>query len=901
MKASFEELYAEALRLTTVDLPQAAIAARRVRRLVKQTGDERHLGLAERVLGHVALLRSRHRDALAHYEASVACLDRAGLAFEAAVTRSGATAALIYLADYDRLADWAHTARREFEARNDRARLARLDGNLALALFRQDRFVEALEIYSRLHHEFSDVGRPVDVANVLWNKATCLISLGDYAAASRAYAEAKDFARQHNMPVQLAAVDYNVAYLHYLCGDYTDAMHLYDAARKTGEPYRRALCDLDEAEMYLELNLHHEAGQFARRAIRQFQRLAMPYEQGKAAAFLAIAESQLGRSRSAIRSIASARRTFQRERNEVWLALLDLYEAILLDRAGATARAQPYAARALAWFKESAFPAKALTCELLMARLDLRLGHWQSAYERCRLVKPRVSDVGSPSLEFQFAQLEAEILESSGRYSEARTAYLAACAILERLRYRLRGDEIKVAFLKDKLTVYDRLFWLTLARHDDTSRVQTAFALAERAKSRSMAESIQFPSASASEVNELNDLRLGLEVTYQQIHRLEQARQPSAASATPQPGPLPTLRTEARRQETRLASRLVALNALRGHPASSPGGADGPPPSDWLPPQTQLIEYFTSRGTIFAFLAGRGRLGCWPLAPERRVARTIRFLRFQLGLASPTPGAIDAHLRQLYSDLFLPLRSELTADHLVIVPHGLLHAVPFAALHDGDACLLDRYAISYSPSAELLRLCAQRPAGRARRSVIAGVADELAPAIEREVRLLASLLPEPTLLTGSAANLASVRQEAATARFLHIAAHGRFHRGNPMFSSVRLADSWLTAFDLHRFEIPADLVTLSGCGTGLTEVVAADELLGLVRGLIQAGARAAVLSHWHAHDESTTELMVRMYQYLVKDGLPPVHALRRASLDIRTTYPDVRQWAAFFLIGMGGD
>ena len=73
------------------------------------------------------------------------------------------------------------------------------------------------------------------------------------------------------MPVLVAVADYNIAYLYYLRGEYTRSIELYRAAREhcheLGDTYREGLCDLDQSEMYLELNLSEEGAHLARRAL----------------------------------------------------------------------------------------------------------------------------------------------------------------------------------------------------------------------------------------------------------------------------------------------------------------------------------------------------------------------------------------------------------------------------------------------------------------------------------------------------------------------------------------------------------------------------------------------------------------------------------------------------------
>src|SRR5262245_63414635 len=113
-----------------------------------------------------------------------------------------------------------------------------------------------------------------------------------------------------------------------------------------------------------------------------------------------------------------------------------------------------------------------------------------------------------------------------------------------------------------------------------------------------------------------------------------------------------------------------------------------------------------------------------------------------------------------------------------------------------------------------------------------------------------------------------MEQKGPQSRVIHIATHGRFRADNPMFSTIRLGDGYLTLYDLNRFRLPVELVTLSGCSTGLNVVAKGDELLGLVRGLLHAGARSLVLSVWDVKDRSTTDLMRWLYSRFCVHGDP---------------------------------
>ncbi len=81
-----------------------------------------------------------------------------------------------------------------------------------------------------------------------------------------------------------------------------------------------------------------------------------------------------------------------------------------------------------------------------------------------------------------------------------------------------------------------------------------------------------------------------------------------------------------------------------------------------------------------------------------------------------------------------------------------------------------------------------------------------------------------------------LREEGAKHDLIHISTHGNFRKDNPMFSSIRLGDGPLNLYDLYQMQLDAALITLSGCSTGMNVIAPGDELLGLQRGLLYAGA-----------------------------------------------------------------
>jgi CHAT domain-containing protein len=328
-----------------------------------------------------------------------------------------------------------------------------------------------------------------------------------------------------------------------------------------------------------------------------------------------------------------------------------------------------------------------------------------------------------------------------------------------------------------------------------------------------------------------------------------------------------------------------------------------------LRPGTQLVEYFRTGDRILAALLTRDSLDVVPLGRMSRVRDLAEWLHFQfakfrLGPAHAPRGApvflqvTNAHLRELYAELVAPIEKQLRGDHLVLIPHESLHQLPLHALFDGERYLVDRFTVTYAPSAAVYALC--ETAARARRaegsSLILGVPDARAPFINDEVQALAECLPEAELFVGEEARRQVLEERGPCSRVLHIATHGRFRQDNPMFSAIRLGDGYLTLYDLYGMRLPVELATLSGCSTGLSVVASGDELMGLVRGLLRAGARSLLLTLWDVHDRTTADFMKGFYKGYVA-GTNPGRALRNAMQEVRESHPHPYYWAPFILTG----
>ena len=273
-------------------------------------------------------------------------------------------------------------------------------------------------------------------------------------------------------------------------------------------------------------------------------------------------------------------------------------------------------------------------------------------------------------------------------------------------------------------------------------------------------------------------------------------------------------------------------------------------------------------------------------------------MRPEAGLQRMSIKAAQNHLRELDTLLIAPIEPHLRGyDHLILAPHRYLHGLPFSALDNGQAALIDRFTLSTIPSSQVFLNCRKRGRGASGPPLVMAVADANAPVIAAEASVVASILPGATLLSGQEATVDAFRRRAPSARILHLATHGFFRRDSPMYSAIQLAGERLSLADIGQIPVGSRLLTLSACNTGSNVAVGADELLGLMRGFLTSGARSLLLALWEIDDRSTGQFMREFYTRLV-DGSSLTEAFRQATKALRNKYPHPYYWAPFLLVAI---
>jgi len=294
--------------------------------------------------------------------------------------------------------------------------------------------------------------------------------------------------------------------------------------------------------------------------------------------------------------------------------------------------------------------------------------------------------------------------------------------------------------------------------------------------------------------------------------------------------------------------------------------------------------------------------------PVGAAALTSEVREFRRFLEKRTTSEYLPHAQKLYNWLIRPLESALVAsgiDTLVFVPDGPLRTIPMSSLHDGQAFLIEKYAVAMTPG---LSLTDPRPLDRGKlKLLLGGLAESVQgfpalPQVRSELTSIQRLYGGDLLLDG---DFVLPRVEGALSdqqlNIVHIASHGEF-KGDRDKSFLLTHDGRLTMdqlgdyVGLFRFrETPLELLTLSACETAAGDDRAA---LGLAGVAIKAGARSALGTLWPVSDQAAAILVVDFYKQLEEPTVSRAHALQRAQqellADARYAHPGY--WSAFLLI-----
>ncbi|MGH7597733.1 MAG: CHAT domain-containing protein, partial [bacterium] len=500
----------------------------------------------------------------------------------------------------------------------------------------------------------------------------------------------------------------------------------------------------------------------------------------------------------------------------------------------------------------------------------------------------------------------------SGELEPAVDFYTRAIAALERQSAKIKIEEYRSGFIDNKSEIYEETVLLLL----QMNRSAEAFVFAERAKSRSFADLLASgkidlgAGADRALLNRRDRLLDRISFTQGKINALLQ--KPATETGRFEMAAL---------NDTLSALQKAYADILVELKAANPELADmvsvEPLPltevQTMLADSVALIEYFFAKDQLVSWVVDRGQARAvqTPLDRNRLSESIVQFRRAIIKRAST-----ESFSRELYDLLVKPIEPLLTsAKQLVIVPHGVLHYLPFPALQKADSTyLIDHYALALAPSATVLGFCYRKGSSILEQAqenyrVLAlgnpevGNARFDLPFAEKEITSLEQTFEQIESYARKQATSSALVAGASEANLIHLSCHGVYDERNPLFSALLLApDSTnatgrLEAFKIFGLKLNASLVMLSACETGLAKVTGGDEVIGLARGFIFAGTPSLIASLWTVDDLATAITVKRFYRYL-KSGLSKAEALRQAQLVVRDQHNrHPAYWASFGLTG----
>jgi len=520
--------------------------------------------------------------------------------------------------------------------------------------------------------------------------------------------------------------------------------------------------------------------------------------------------------------------------------------------------------------------------QFMLYRCQLEVGKLQEAkrgYDEA-LAEPRLSGFGR--MYYLVLYDRGRIALKEGDTKGAAEYFERAVDVIESQRSSINLERFKIGFAGDKQAVYSSMVE-TLIKLGRTGK---ALEYAERGKARALVDLLAYRKDFSSNAQPARTREL--------LKELEELEQKSLATTSKSKGAATRTvggtRAAIKALNPELAS-LVTVSSLSFKQIQS-----------GLKKDEALLEYFYQDGSdLFAFVVTSEKVDVFTLS-GKDLKQAVQ--KFRTAINTYPGNSWEKDSEALYARLISPLYTAIkNKKHLTIVPHGVLHYLPFNALREGRF-LIEKHSIRLLPSASILQFLDKknRPSSNL---LVLGNPDlndpnmDL-PGAESEARAIAKSWSDSKVILRKNASETVFKKVGGQFRYIHLASHGEFTPDEPHNSRMLLSadagnDGNLTISEIYDLNLNADMVTLSACQTGLGDVKNGDDVVGLNRGFLYAGAKSIVASLWSVPDESTRLLMTEFYNNLKKSDKRS--SMQRAQIKGIKKYKHPIAWAAFQMTG----
>lgn len=904
-----ERLKAEADRHWRID----AHVSLRCADMIVQIGQTREqaptiaLGLMAR--GDALKLLNRMQDAWDTLEQAGALYLSAGDEVGWARTRIGRLGICVNLNRVETAMDEAEQAREIFLRFGDHEKLLRLRLNAAAAYDQLGNFQQSQALYHQaleIAETMGDAGQ-TRLGMIYNNLGYTQQEMGNLREALFYYEQATAIWKARNEGSGVAVAELNIAAVAQAQGKYRKALQLLYGTQESLNaflPSEVGYAQRCMIECYLSLNRYADARTLAETLIQQQTAPGENYNLALILLHLATAEAQLGGYAQAKGALDKAAAIFTELKSDAWLAAIHLRRGRIALQQGDLAAALAESTTAASFFEHNQQQVDYTNALLLQGQIALAKGDLTAASGAGKqaLLFARRSNVSA--LRYRAHLVLGEIAERQDSIHAATRHYRQAAAVLERVQHNLTIT-LRSDYFEDKQDALRALIRLYLRQ----AQPKQAFQALERAKSQlwmsylSNREQLRwahddpYTRPLIEELNRLREehhwfYRIAHDQSFREIQRVNIQPQQAASEVRSREHRMQTLTERLYLHSSRDDTAQIAAVGLPEIQAS-------------LTESDLLVEFYSDGQQTWVFTIDRQSLRVSLLpADAAAVGKLVEQLQANIARAlrsgpqaQPTQALTRLAgqiLRQLYTALLAPIADQLAQyARVLFVPFGALHYLPFHLLHDGSQHLIETHEVVILPASGLVTR--QPPKRQNGALVLAHSWQDRLPQTRDEAERVAQAFDGALYCNDQAQRSVFAR---IPRQVLHIAAHGQHRIDQPDMSYIELGDGQLLTDDLLQYDLSYELVTLSACETGRASVTTSDELIGLGRGFLYAGAGALVASLWRVDDALTVQWMAHFYAGL-RAGESKAAALRNANRTLLSEHPALHPafWGAFALIG----
>jgi CHAT domain-containing protein/tetratricopeptide (TPR) repeat protein len=741
-------------------------------------------------------------------------------------------------------------------------------------------------------------------ATTLNNLGLLYVARGEFAAALDYFARSLKLSRSIEEPTLTGYALNNIGTIHYRRGEPLKALrHFEDAldiARRNFDKRLEASVLTSMADAYFLIKSHEYAVDVLKKNAAIFREIEEPVRESETLISLADVYATTGRFQEALDVLSPLleSRRLAEDPGRQGYVLREMGSIYSLK--GDTSKALAHFTEALSKLEAAGDEVGQVDLYAAMGALSVSSADYEKAEELLTRGLARSRTAGLRLSESLILTALASANEKQGRLAQAERLYDQVIAVGESLRSSARIEELKTAVgdISAALLSPAILLKCKLGKWVD------AFAMTERARARTFLDqmnSVHFDIREGGNlelVNQEQSLRFEIGALEEKVRKERRENPHSEAAAM--------IAASLKEKEQHYGAVLMRLKA--SNPKFAELQSYSPKPlteiQRLLGPQTTLVSFFVTADKTLAFILDSDSFQAVDIpVRETDLRAAIGWFRGFASLRDPQPQS----LKQLHTWLIEPIQRYINNADVVIVPHGILHYVPFAALTDGKRYFGDDHAISLLPSASILQSI-RRQAGPSGRRVLAvsQSSAEGQPVLlhaDKEAADVAKLYHTQPLQTGRATR-AQFMKRAPAYNLVHIAAHAELNANSPLFSRILLSpdgDSGVIEVrEVYGMNLArTNLVVLSACQTQLGKGSKGDDIVGLNRAFLYAGASSVIASLWTVDDKATSVLMKAFYGNL-QQGLSKAASLQAAQIATRKKYPHPYYWAAFVLTGDPG-